>query len=307
MRPPRALTLSGSLDVHDPDIIQAGDSYYLFSTGTNIPVRQSSDLRDWHAVGTAFATEPAWMKQSAIAFDPGNSMWAPDVSFFAGEFHLYYAVSAFGKNDSCIGHATRAQLDRGSWMDRGSVLCSKGQNYNAIDPNLVLDEAGAPWLAFGSFWAGIQLVRLSADGARAQGEVMALAGGRGGTNAIEAPMIVRHGQDYYLFVSLDSCCQGARSTYKLAVGRAPTLQGPYLDQSGKPLLDGGGTILLRGSEGHGDQDDAFAALGHNSVLLRGDEAFNVYHAYRQSDGASVLRIAELVWDRTTGWPVSGGP
>jgi arabinan endo-1,5-alpha-L-arabinosidase len=306
MRPPRVLELSGSLRVHDPAILQADETYFIFSTGTNIPVRRSADLVRWEDAGTAFSSEPSWMADAGIAFDPDNSMWAPDVSFFGATYHLYYSVSSFGMNDSCIGHAIRPRLDRGEWIDQGSVLCSRGQDYNAIDPGVALDDTGAPWLTFGSFWTGIKLVRLSADGARMDGEILSLAGGRERPNAIEAPTIVRRGSDYYLFVSLDTCCQGKSSTYKLAVGRASGIQGPYLDMSGRPLREGGGTILLRGSEGDLSDDIPYAALGHNSVLVTGDAAFNVYHAYRESDGVSVLRIAELVWD-SEGWPVSGGP
>lgn len=305
-RVPQALALTGSLAVHDPAIIEAAGSYYVFSTGSRVPVRRSSDLLRWEEAGTAFSDTPAWMAKSGIAFDPNNSMWAPEVAFFGGVYHLYYSVSSFGMNDSCIGHATATELADIRFTDRGSMLCSKGKDYNAIDPNVVLDEEGVPWLAFGSFWTGIKLTRLTDEGVPVGDAIIALAGGRPGPNAIEAPAIVRRGSEYYLFVSLDSCCQGTSSTYKLAVGRASNVRGPYRDEQGKLLLEGGGSVLLRGSEGDLDDAIAFAALGHNSVLLRGDDAFNVYHAYRESDGAAVLRIAELIWD-DTGWPLSGGP
>jgi arabinan endo-1,5-alpha-L-arabinosidase len=46
--------------------------------------------------------------------------------------------------------------------------------------------------------------------------------------------------------------------------------------------------------------------GHNAILIDGQRAYNVYHAYAASNGASQLRISELVWD-AEGWPLSGGP
>lgn len=68
---------------------------------------------------------------------------------------------------------------------------------------------------------------------------------RGGAS-IEGPSIVRHGRFYYLFVSLDYCCRGANSDYRLAVGRAESITGPYLDRDGVPML-AGGTTTARGS------------------------------------------------------------
>ena len=44
---------------------------------------------------------------------------------------------------------------------RGEVLRSQeGDSWNAIDPNLVLDENGEPWLAWGSFWDGIWMRKI---------------------------------------------------------------------------------------------------------------------------------------------------
>ena len=98
------------------------------------------------------------------AVDP----WAPDVSFFAGRWHVYYAVSTFGAKRSAIGVATSPTLDparcRYGWTDEGVVVTSSDTtDYNAIDPNVFIDGAGTPWLDFGSFCGGIKLVRLDRD------------------------------------------------------------------------------------------------------------------------------------------------
>ena len=67
-----------------------------------------------------------------------------------------------------------------------------------------------------------------------------------GTNAIEAPFIFKHGGYYYLFVSWDYCCRGAKSNYRVAVGRSKTVDGPYLDRTGKDMANGGGTLFMGG-------------------------------------------------------------
>ncbi len=66
----------------------------------------------------------------------------------------------------------------------------------------------------------------------------------GNWQAIEAPFIVRHGGYFYLFTSWDLCCRGLKSTYRTMVGRSKSITGPYVDATGKPLTEGGGTELL---------------------------------------------------------------
>ena len=91
--------------------------------------------------------------------------WAPDIIYYKGNYHLFYSCSAFGKNTSAIGHAYRRTLNPDSdepWTDTGAVIVSHARdNFNAIDPNIVIDEEGNPWMTFGSFWGDIQLVRLT--------------------------------------------------------------------------------------------------------------------------------------------------
>ena len=297
--PPRALELSGNLGTHDPAVLEEDGVFHLVHTGRGLPGKTSTDLRSWSAASAVFpAGNPAWIGSQV----PGaTDLWAPDLSRFGGQVHLYYSASTFGSNASCIGHATRASFASGSFVDQGAVICSNhgsDDDWNAIDPNVIVDQDGTPWLAFGSFWSGIKAVRLDASGARADDEVHALASRGGG--AIEAPFIVRRCGFYYLFVSFDRCCDGANSTYNIRVGRAEQVLGPYVDRDGTPLLDGGGTLLVQGAgRWHGP--------GHNAVLFSGDRAYHVFHAYdAESGGAPRLRVAELAWD-ADGWPVSGGP
>ncbi len=105
-RLPNQLALSGAIvDVHDPVIVRAGASFYLFSTGPGVMVRTATDLKNWTFVGSALVPTPAWIHKER--FGQLDSLWAPDVSYFGGTYHLYYAASSFGSNRSCIGHATK--------------------------------------------------------------------------------------------------------------------------------------------------------------------------------------------------------
>ena len=142
-----------------------------------------------------------------------------------------------------------AQLDpphpeRG-WTDRGLVLASKpGDNFNAIDPSRLDTADGRAWLAFGSFWDGIKMRELDpASGQlKASNPTLYSLASRGG-GAIEAASLLQHGKYFYLFVSFDRCCAGVDSTYRILVGRAGSVTGPYLDREGVPMLQGGGSEL----------------------------------------------------------------
>lgn len=301
-RPPRILNLSGNLITHDPTIIEENGTYYVLQTGAEtdglvLPGKRSSNLTQWDGTAGAFTNgnSPYWLRQRV----PGvKNLWAPDLSHFNGQFHLYYSVSTFGSNHSCIGHATRPSMAWGSWQDRGAVMCSTNRdNYNAIDPNIVVDEGGTPWMSFGSFWDGIKIVRLNADGNRADSNVHSLASRGGG--AIEAPVIIKRCGYYYLFVSFDRCCQGSNSNYNIRVGRSTNLLGPYYDKSGRSMLNGGGTLLVSGNFN-------WRGPGHNSVFFSNGKAYNLYHAYQAFNGQPNLRISEMAWG-ADGWPISPGP
>ena len=125
---------------------------------------------------------------------------------------------------------------------------------------------------------------------------MLVADTQAGPAEIEAPFIFRKGEYYYLFVSWDKCCRGKDSTYKMVVGRAKEITGPYLDRSGRDMAMGGGSLLLAG-----DQD--WAGVGHNSAYTFDGKDYLVFHAYENADnGLQKLKIAEITWDENN-WPV----
>jgi arabinan endo-1,5-alpha-L-arabinosidase len=304
--PPTKLALTGNLGTHDPSLIEADGKFYLFHTGHGLPMKRSSDLLAWQATGSVFTSNPAWIAQHVSGV---SDLWAPDISFFAGLYHVYYAASTSGSNHSCIGHATSTTPDTG-FVDRGLVICSNDggskDDWNAIDPNLVLDDAGNPYLVFGSFWGGLKLIELDNTGARANDKLTALAARPDNGGAIEAPYIVHRCGYYYLFASFDRCCDGAASTYNIRVGRAAALAGPYADKDGTALMMGGGTLLVQG-------DTTWAGPGHNAVIFHAGQTLNVYHSYYAGTSndtyekdASYLRISEIAWD-AQGWPISAGP
>jgi len=303
--------LQGDFRTHDPSIIRQDSAYYVFSTGDEgglnhgtIQIRRSIDLANWELVGTIFSDIPKWIGDELGGVPP--NLWAPDISFLNGKYHLYYAGSRFGTNNSVIGLATNSTLDPANpsyqWVDEGLVIRSHlTDNWNAIDPNLSLDANNTPWLSFGSFWDGIKMRRIDPSTGKlvADDTTLYALASRGG-EAIEAPSIVYRDGYYYLFVSFDLCCRSVISTYNIRVGRSASITGPYADRDGKGMDRGGGTLLL-------ETKDRFVGPGGQMVYLDDGVYRMVNHYYDRSDrGIPKLQIHDLAWT-SDGWPQVASP
>lgn len=300
---PEMMDLSGALqDVHDPAIIKAHGQHYLYSTGGGIQWRSSADLTTWDYGGDVLGGVPSWADDIAA-----GDLWAPDVAYFNDRYHLYYSASTFGSSRSAIGLATNPVLSPDSanygWEDQQRIIQSvESDPYNAIDPNIIIDQQDRIWMAFGS-WndAGIHMRRIDPETGKLSSadETLYNLANRpdADENAIEAPYIIYRDGYYYLFVSFDHCCQGVDSDYNVRVGRAESVTGPYVDREGTPMTEGGGTLVIESTPN-------WKGTGHNSVLQENGNTYLVYHAYSdrggQNEGTPFLRISPLEWEK--GWP-----
>lgn len=299
----QVLPLTGDLRTHDPALIkQRRGDYYIFSTGDpavsggTVQIRRSKDQKAWAFAGTVFDAIPQWVRDAV----PGvQNIWAPEVFERQGIYYLYYSGSTFGSNRSVIGLATNVTLDPNApnyaWVDQGMVFSSAPPNdYNAIDPAIIVDRNNVPWMAFGSFWSGIRMIQLewpSGKAAPSTTPPLRLADRFVPPNAIEAPAIVHRYGWYYMFVSMDFCCQGLNSTYKIAVGRSREATGPYFDRLGTPLQHGGGTVILS------ERGDMFGPGGQSI-----HDGYLAHHFYDRTVGGDFrLSIRKIAWE-SSGWP-----
>src|SRR5208282_5946963 len=245
--------LRGNLGIHDPSaVIQCNGRYYVFGTGQGIISKSSADLTYWSAGPSVFANPPAWTTNDVPGF--AGVFWAPDITYFNGLYHLYYAVSTFGSQVSAIGLATNPTLDPTNpgyqWTDQGPVIRSTtGSAYNCIDPSVTFDASSNLWMSFGSFWNGIYVVQLDpATGLRntTNTTITRLAFNFASGDPIEASYLYPHGGYYYLFVNWGTCCQTpwTSDTYNIRVGRSTNIMGPYRGRNGTVMSAGGGTLFL---------------------------------------------------------------
>lgn len=299
--------------VHDPVMAKEDGVYHIFATGMGIQRMTSKDRKNWQVKAMPVMTViPKWTRDSVPGFD--KHVWAPDIIRWHNKWWLAYSCSTFGKNGSAIGLLSAAKLDSPIWNDEGCIVASRENrdNWNAIDPNFVIDDNDTPWMVWGSFWDGIQIVRLDTTMHVAKGEKPRTLARRyapgtttaepnptsahAGTNAIEAPFVMKHQGYYYLFVSWDYCCRGSKSNYRVAVGRSKNVDGPYLDKRGNDMLNGGGTVLLEGDK------KQYEATGHCAAYSIDGKDIFICHGYStEMKGAPVLIQREIRWT-DDGWP-----
>ena len=301
---PPAAVMSGDTQIHDPSAIVVDGHWVSFQTGDEgglyqgaIKLKTSPDGVVWTNAGAVGKGVPKWT-QSVLGYKSRN-IWAPTISRRGSVFYLYYSVSSFGINQSVIGLMTNSTFDPAKpdqgWQDQSEVLHSTAKDdWNAIDPFRIDTSDGKAWLSYGSYWSGIKLRELDpVTGKLLDPGAPAHDIASRGRGAIEASSLLEHDGRFYLFVSYDRCCAGVASTYRIMVGRADKITGPYLGQSGVDLMQSGATEVQK-------------SIGRY-IGPGGEEPVNgapdtmIYHYYDgEAGGSSKLQIAPIHWT-TEGW------
>jgi arabinan endo-1,5-alpha-L-arabinosidase len=296
------LALDGDAGMHDPSTVVVHDGkFYAYGTGNGLPISISDDGWTWRRAGTLMQALPGGRPGQDVIARGGNNTWAPDVIRLGDKYVVYYSAPGT-QPKSAIGLLVGKTLDPSSseykWEDGGPVVWSDGvEDSNAIDPGVFRDPAnGSLWLTYGSYFGYIRLVELNPKtGKRLYPERKPI---NIAINSEASIVIFRDGW-YYLLVTHGSCCASANSSYNIRMGRAKKITGPFVDNMGIDMLQGGGKLFL-GSGGR------YVGAGHFGLLDLGDgvQKFSChYEADLDRGGMSVLDIRPLLW--RDGWPVPG--
>jgi arabinan endo-1,5-alpha-L-arabinosidase len=294
--------LDGEVQVHDPSTIATeGGRYYTYGTGGGIPVLSSDDGWTWKRAGSLMSAVPGGKAGPEVLAKGGNNTWAPDIIHIGDQYFLYYSAPGTQPRSAIgllVGRTLNPESPDYRWEDRGPVVWSDGiEDSNAIDPGVLLDPTdGKLWLVYGSYFGYIRLVELDPKtGLRRHPDRKPV---NVAINSEAAILIYRDGW-YYLLVTHGSCCQGANSTYNIRMGRSRKVTGPYLDNMGVDMIEGGGKLFAASRGRH-------IGPGHFGLLDLGEgvQKFSLhYEADLDRGGISVLDIRPLLW--RDGWPVAG--
>ena len=288
--------------MHDPStVIVENGKFYAYGTGAGLPISVSDDGWTWRRAGTLMQAVPGGRPGPDVLARGGNNTWAPDVIRAGDKYFIYYSAPGT-QPKSAIGLLVGKTLDPSSpdykWEDGGPVVWSDGvEDSNAIDPGVFRDPMnGSLWLTYGSYFGYIRLVELDPKtGKRLHPERKPV---NIAINGEASTMMFRDGW-YYLLLTHGSCCVSANSTYNIRMGRSRNVAGPFLDNVGIDMLQGGGKLFL-GSGGR------YIGPGHFGLLDLGGgvQKFSLhYEADLDRGGISVLDIRPLLW--RDGWPVAG--
>lgn len=311
----------GYRNVHDPSVIKEGEYYYCYSTDVafgatvqpGIQVRKSSDLIQWTFVDWVFSGLPAmgsnFIEQSGG--EPFNALWAPYIMKVGNEFRLYYSLSSAIPRLSVIGLAT-ATSPMGPWTEKGLVVVSKDDasiQTNAIDPTVVIDQAGSHWMFYGSAWDGIYKLQLNPSTGLAlygadKGVRVAQRGFTGNSinGNIEGPEVIYNAQfnKYYLFIAYD----WLQTKYNVRVGRSDSAEGPFTDFDGNDInteADHGPMIIAPYKfNGH----SGWQGVAHCSVFEDGTGQYYMAHQGRPGENSFFmdLHVRQMHWTED-GWPI----
>lgn len=278
---------TGNPYIHDPSTLaECEGKYYTFGTGG----------------GGLISSDGGWTWDSG-AERPGGGA-APDVLKIGDRYLVVYGATGGGLGGSHRGVILtmwNKTLDPKSpdfrYTEPIEVASSEdGDDCDAIDPGLLLDPTtGRLWMTYGTYFGHIRMVELDPKtGKRVEGnEALDVA-----IDCEASDLIYRDGW-YYLLGTHGTCCDGVNSTYNIVCGRSRSVTGPYLDNVGRPMLQGGGKMVIKA---HGRQVGA----GHfgRTVVEEGLEKISChFEADFDRSGMSVLAIRPLLW--RNGWPEAG--
>jgi beta-xylosidase len=247
----------------DPDILLAGDTVWMYSTGSRgqFFAYASQDLVAWQRHGPILDfRDIAWIPR-------GKSAWAPGVTEKNGTYYVYYSV---GPKPSHIGVAS-ASSPAGPFTDSGKPLLSDDNDpsFEAIDAMAFTDpNSGVSYLyAGGSAGSRLRVFELNDDMLSFKREIKA----DNPSHFTEGAFMHYYNGLYYLSYSHGGWNS---DTYSVHYSTAPGPVGPWTYRG----------VLAK-------SDDRHKGPGHHSFLHNAatNEWYIFYHRWNNQSGPGPYR------------------
>lgn len=372
----KAAAMSTSrVSVHDPSIVKANGQYYLFGShmadavSSNLTSWNTITTNINYDYGRIFAKAGSWSAHGSSNYNISGNLWAPDVIYNRAmrKWCMYMSVNG-DKQYSSIAMATADNVT-GPYNYVGTVVYSGFVNLaqaretdyarvtgtnnvdgrylrngawntaygtNAIDPCVTYDKDGNLWMAYGSWFGGLYMLKLDANtGLRDYGYTYPtitndsdqylgkkISGGYGTSG--EGSYIVWDNATGYYYLYESYCGLNATdsfSGYHLRLFRSRNITGPYVDARGNSAIctsarddkDNKGIKLFGNydfSSFNGVRNgelnyNGYMSGGHNSVLIDDDgQRYLIYHTrFNKGTEEHQVRVHQQFLNED-GWPVT---
>ena len=279
----------GAPFIHDPATIAECDGkYYTWGTG-----------------GSGLVSEDGWVWTSGQSIPRVGA--APDMLKIGDRYLLAYSTTGGGLGGghagtivTCFGKTLDPKSPDYGFPDPDERITVAHSEYDedcdAIDAGLIMTSDGRLFVTFGTYFGFIRMTELDpATGARLD----TLAEDINIAVDCEATTMIEHDGWFYLLGTHGTCCDGINSTYNIVCGRSKSPTGPFIDNVGRDMVEGGGKMVLGCRDG-------YTGAGHfgRTIIEEGVEkmSFHWEADYYQS-GRSTLAILPIVW--RNGWPEAG--
>ncbi|MCQ2157342.1 MAG: family 43 glycosylhydrolase [Bacteroidales bacterium] len=275
----------GNVFIHDPStVVKCDGKYYTFGTGSG-----------------GLISEDGWTWTDGAVRTGGGV--APDVVKIGDRYLVSYSAGFPGTEGQTRGNIITmwtktldpTSPDFGYSEPQLVAWAASDEDCWAIDPAFLLDpNTGRLWCSYGTYFGEIRIVELDpATGKRLEGnEAVSIA------IDCEATALMYRDGWYYLLGTHGTCCDGVNSTYNIVCGRSRSVTGPYVDNMGRDMMQGGGKMVLSAG-------DRRTGPGHFGLYVEeeGVEKMSChYEADYELSGRSTLGIRSLIWKN--GWPVA---
>ncbi|SET07795.1 RICIN domain-containing protein [[Clostridium] polysaccharolyticum] len=372
----KAAAMSTSrVSVHDPSIVKANGQYYLFGShmadavSSNLTSWNTITTNINYDYANVFRKAGTWSAHGSSSYNISGNLWAPDVIYNRSmrKWCMYMSVNgdrqyssiAMATADNVTGPYTYAgtvvysgfvnlaqaretdyarvtgtnNVD-GRYLRNGAWNTSYGTN--AIDPCVTYDKDGNLWMAYGSWFGGIFLLKLDANtGLRDYSYTYQtitnesdqylgkrISGGYGTSG--EGAYIVWDPATQYYYLYESYCGLNATdsfSGYHIRLFRSRNITGPYTDASGNNAvctsasndksrkgikLFGNYSFSSFSSAGGRELNErGYMSGGHNSALIDDDgQRYLIYHTrFNRGTEEHQVRVHQQFMNED-GWPVT---
>ena len=274
----------------DPSIVRTGKDFYMaHSRADGFIIWHSTNLINWKPINRIF-------------LEGYSKVWAVDLQYFNGKFHLYLPIQNYpGRNekDKGFGNFVSTATDpAGKWSNpiKIDILVPKGiSNWGSIDPGFIHSNDGKNYLYLSAGW----VIELDATGTKSIGEIKKVYDGwtypqewNVQCKCLESPKLF-YKDGYYYMISAQGGTNGPSTAHMSVVARSKSAIGPWENSPYNPITH---TY---------SEEETWWHQGHGTIFDAPDNSWwMVYHA-RLKNFTGMGRPTLLMpveWTKD-GWPV----